>query len=177
MRTAITTLLILACSVLPSLGGSNPSITAQVDVIDGVKTYTYSIVNDVDSQEVIRSFTLFMPEAGALAVTSFTCSRRNWFAHSSIRGDSSKWMIMEGGEQENGILPTEEATFKLTTSADVPTSYTFKPSAFPGNWDWGPSFGEQLLPVPVPEPGGAQAIMGGLVGLGGLMLRQRTDRS
>lgn len=175
MRTVLVVFLLVSIGIVPCLAGTSPSITAQVNVVGDSKQYVYTLTNDLDSGDTIKVFQLWMPKYGATSVTSFTCSKPNWGASLSTRGDGGVWSI--GAAISSGIVFGEHATFTLTTPASVPASYTFY--HYPSNWQWGTynqfEFGSQLLPVPVPEPSSLLALAGGIAGLGGFgaMLRRR----
>lgn len=174
MKTTVVVFLLACIAIAPCLAGTNPSVTAQANVVGDSKVYTYTLLNDLDSQVTIYSFSLWMPKYGALSVINFACSKSNWSTGGpSVRGDIGVWGI--GSATGQGILPGEQVTFTLVTPASVPTSDTYKPpfDVYPSNWQWGSNFGPSLLPVPVPEPSSILALAGGIVGLGGLVLRRR----
>jgi len=180
MRTVLLVFLLVCIGIAPCLAGTSPSITAQVNLVGDSKQYVYTLTNDLDSGDTIKIFQLWMPKYGATSVTSFTCSKPNWGASLSTRGDLGVWSI--GAALSSGIVSGEHATLTLITPASVPTSYTYKSpfDVYPSNWQWGTytqlEFGSQLLPVPVPEPSSILALAGGVAGLGGLALRRRRSR-
>lgn len=113
MRTLLV--LVLVCiGIAPCFGGSIPSMTARVSTANGITSYLYTITNDTAA--MIDTFSVFMPEAGARAVTSFTCAGTPLWNDYSFRGDGSMWAV--GVD----IAPGVSKSCTLTTSASVPTS-------------------------------------------------------
>lgn len=174
----LATLAVVACILGTScFAGTVPTATWHITVGDVVKEYSYTLTNDLDSAEPIQSVGFFMPEAGARAVTQFSCSRPNWFSSYSFRGDYSSWVSHSIASY--ALPPGENLVITLTTARAVPTAYDFGPPTYPSNWAWtvpsGGYFGDYNMPVPAPEPPALVALAGGLgaLGVGGLRLRRR----
>jgi hypothetical protein len=182
MRTSITLVLVLTVVLAgPCAAGDVPSVVADVGVVGDVKVYSYTLTNDLDSGELIYFFGLLMPDAGARAVTGFTCSKAGWYPNYSFRPNSSWWAMY--GIEGALIAPGETVVLTLTTPADVPTGFQYIAPGRAGNWFWaahppggGLSSGGDVgysLPVPVPEPT-SLACLG--IGSGLALLRLRRKR-
>jgi hypothetical protein len=175
MKRVLVTVLLCLLTAIPCISGTTPSMTGEVNIVDGVNEYVYTLTNDLDTGMYAYGFSIFMPKDGALAVTNAWCSREGWFVDRYVQGDYAYWRC---GVRYTYLLQGESLTLKLTTSADVPTSYNYTPPNWSSNWRWfdwggGPGFGNSVLPVPVPEPSSILALAGGIAGLGGLALRRR----
>jgi len=160
--------LLMCIGITSCFADSSPSVTAQVSTASGTTTYLYTLTNNTAT--TIGSFDVFMPESAARAVISFTCPGVALWNDYSFRGDYSLWAVGVG------IPPGASKTCILTTPASLPTSYTFRPPVWLSNWGWDnfqTNMGNSLLPVPVPEPPSLPALVGGIAGLGGFVLRRK----
>ena len=166
-----TALLLLSALTLPALAGDTPTVGADVQIVGPMKSYVYTLTNDLDWTDEIYQFMVMMPQEGAERVIDFACSKSGWGVDSSFRGDYSMWaMYAFYGAQ---LMPGETVTFTLTTPAAVPTSWNYKPPDYPSNWRWSAwesGFGSYNLPVPVPEPSTFFALA---LGLAALIARRR----
>ncbi len=132
-------------------------------------------MKDVNLESQVYHLSVFMPAAGAQAVTDVWCSKPDWVVRPYLDGDYSYWGI---GTRNGYLLPGESVVLKLTTNADVPTANNYVPSGWLSNYMWfdteaGSVFGNSIVPVPVPEPSSLLALAGGI---GGLALRRTMSR-
>jgi len=178
MKTWIMCTILFLAATVPCLCGTVPALTAQVNVTGAAKEYVYTLVNDLDSGEAIYHLTIYMPEAGAAAVTQAGVSRSGWFTGWNSRSGWGAWAAVATSGNE---LPSGgELVFTLTTPATVPTLDHYSPPFGPANWQWavpsGVSYGTASVAVPVPEPGGLIGLVSGLGALGLPLLRGRRRR-
>lgn len=183
LRLAGIVIVLLVAASLVANG--TPTVTSDVSVANGIKTYTYTFTNSY-SGGYIDSFWIGMPPAGADAVIDITSTQDQelgWFAErSAINEWTMGGMYVPAGETIN---------FWLTTADDVPTVYDYVYPAGEGqigltNWSYGlwlmnddgrwlgfGGMGNSSLPVPAPEPSSLLSLLCGLGGISGMWLRRR----
>lgn len=162
---------LLVCISVSSCSAGGLSVTGEVSTASGVTSYLYTLTNGTATPVSNSDFYVFMPESAARAVISFTCPGSVVSNYHYFDDAYSVWAV--GVD----LAPNESKTYVLSTPASVPSSYTFKPPLCPGNWEWQSHgfniLGTSILPVPVPEPSSVLALVGGVAGLAGLVLRRR----
>ena len=176
MKTALAALGLLSALCPAYAAGTCPTLSVEIYVRNCLKNYAYTLTNDLGSGGPIDAFAVFMTEPGARSVIAFTSSKPAWFAHASLRGDVSSWMIsaIAGAQIQSG----EQVTFTLTTPVDVPTADSYTPPTYPSNWWWSGvllegGFGTPNVPVPIPEPSSLLVLTSGLAGVAGAVMRRR----
>lgn len=176
MKTALMAVFLCLSAIAPCISATAPSFTAEVSAAGDLKEYVYTLTNDLDSGTYVWGFDVFMPTGGVLAVTQACVSREGWGVYAYARGDVGYWRCRAGSSH---LLPGESVTMKLTTKADVPTSYDYTPYDWSSNWRWfvywggDPGAGNSVVPVPVPEPSTFLALAGGIAGVAGFVRRRR----
>lgn len=170
----IVSLAILVSCLQPiALSAATPTLTWDIAVSGGMKTYTYTLLNDAGLGP-ITDLSIYMPVAGSNSIASFACSNSSFqaYVYSGI-AEVGSW---------DGLGDGQSMQIWLQTPADVLTIYDYEYSSGPpqGNWFWTNDGdtppGGTSIPVPgpsVPEPSSILTLACGLVGVGGLMRRRQ----
>ncbi|MBI2843600.1 MAG: PEP-CTERM sorting domain-containing protein [Armatimonadetes bacterium] len=142
-----------------------------ITVADGVKTYSYYFINDIEPIYPVTTISIGMSEAGLRSIADV---------------DLYDWEYELNYANEELVLIFAASPVRFTTLADVPTDYAREDRVGMGAWnwyyvvdvngnsDWG--FADAPLPVPdpnIPEPSSLLALGLAASGLGEVVMRRR----
>jgi hypothetical protein len=166
MRTFMLSALLILL-IIPSLSfGTPPPVAATYQPVEGGYRYYLSVHNYLSPEwgniVIIDAYPLF-GASGLEAPPLWNTGYNSWQVH---------WETDLGGHDwQDGIPPGQSLSGFSVVVPEILTSFTYHLMWYSGT-DGTAAWGD-VYPTPIPEPSSLLALCGGLMGLGGLVLRRR----